>query len=216
MRAFVLIAATLGSIVPVPELGTSRADVIRIRILDRETLHTYEVSTGPDGPVLRSRSQADAKSGSRAREDVQKEFSQLRHAVQSARREAARDDRGTEKAKWATPSPDRSHVLVGYENPVADALRSAEVRTADGRSKWPLVLRGYIEDATWTSDSRIVVLLEHTDRWLKSPRGLLRLLAGHPVPISTFYVTACNVELRRCQSLQLVADLEFATGQFLP
>lgn len=102
--------------------------------------------------------------------------------------------------------------MVGYESPIADVLRTAAVmRLSDSSLVRKPRLRGYIADSLWAKDSTTVFLLEFTERWLKSPRGLLRILVGHPIPLSTIFLTACNVESGDCERMQIAADLEFAT-----
>jgi hypothetical protein len=189
-------------------------EVHRVRIVDLKEVHEYEVRVWPRGPlplVVRAVIAPDA-----LRRDALGEVLKARHAAEREReRGADHVKRFRPRARWAYLSPDGAHALLGYENPAGTPMRSAAVVQIpeDGKT-WDLEVRGTLEDSRWAADSKVVLLLESTERWLKSPRGLMRLLVGHPIPLHTLYVMACHLETHRCHRVEIASDLENATAHF--
>lgn len=199
-----------------PSAGPSEGPVV-IRIADSKDVHEYTVAVGHAGPSLRSVIRASVSDDARHEALVA-----IGRAGDTARRErelaAARLSPAPQPPpKWALLSPDGLHAVVGYEDPISGPMRTASLlRVPDSTVLWSVKLRGYVEDTLWMEDSKTVLLLESTERWLKSPRGLLRLLVGHPIPLNTIYLTACDVASRQCRRIEIASDLEFATVRFWP
>lgn len=97
--------------------------------------------------------------------------------------------------KWANLSPDKSCVLVGFQDPSVSAMTSAAVyRVAGLELIRHIEPEGRISDSLWSQDSKLVMILEVTERAKKTPWGLLAALSGHPIEIQTFDLRVVDVE----------------------
>lgn len=193
--------------------SAARDERVVVQIVDHTQVHEYAAAYG-SAPLrlVTSRRRTPTEDLRRAAE------AEVLRGVNAAKRRLVGAAPGSPcppspPVKWSDPSSDGAYSLVGYESPL-DVRRTAAVVWTSGDSElWRLKLRGYVEDSLWSPDSKTVVVLESTERWLKSPRGLLRIMVGHPVPLSTFFLMACNVESRTCDRIQIASDLEFATAR---
>jgi hypothetical protein len=117
-------------------------------------------------------------------------------------------------AKWAIASQNGLYALVGFQDPQQlQSMRSAAlVRSADGKVLVKITSKGVIEDVRWLPGSQTVLLLESNEHLKWSLFGLLSALAGHPIPIHSFYLRVLDAETAREHWFEIVADIENATA----
>lgn len=135
------------------------------------------------------------------------------------RRQAAKNFkfRFTEAVKWVNPSPDGRYLLVGFEDPRLEVMsRAIALRASNFEPlkewKFKFWSRGYIEDSEWSSDSRVLAVLETSERWSLAPRDLLFALAGHAALLETFFVNFVSVSSGEVVRQLIIKDVRYGTA----
>lgn len=116
--------------------------------------------------------------------------------------------------KWVNPSPDGKYLFVGFEDPSVDVMRNAVVLKAanfEMIKEFKLKGRSFLLDSEWSSDSLFLAVLETSERYSKSLRGLLYLLLSHPVPLDTLYVNFVNVRSGKVTKILIAKDVPYGT-----
>ena len=69
-----------------------------------------------------------------------------------------------------------------------------------------------ISDFCWLLDFSGLVILESTERWSKSPLGMLGASLGHPIPLDSFSIRIIDTRSRHERRIPLVTDLDYGMG----
>ncbi|MCL2310825.1 MAG: hypothetical protein FWC42_11285 [Proteobacteria bacterium] len=139
-----------------------------------------------------------------------------RESRDARRREATAQLDEPGKATWAVFSPDCKSVLRGFNGPY-----DVPYEITYGASR-PWVQAGitklrdsnYINDVAWSSDSRVLMIVETEERTAKNPKALLSAFAGHPVPVNNFYLTTIDLGAGTKRRTKVLADVEYGVAVF--
>jgi hypothetical protein len=72
-------------------------------------------------------------------------------------------------------------------------------------------IRGF----AWASDGNSIAILSETERYSKSPVGMLSALSGHPIPLSAVYLDIVNIETGRVSEVLVRAEVRYAFSRIL-
>jgi hypothetical protein len=173
-------------------------------------LQSSEYRIGPGGPPVTLQPNSDAQ-----RDALAKIISSI-SATSSARRQAAALIQGQagQIIRWANFSPDGRLVLAGFEDPSVGVMTSATVfRVSDLTPILRVRSQGFIRDSLWLQDSKILAILESTERMKMTPWGLLSALSGHPIQLQTYYIRWLDVDSRSDIRVKITDGVENGEGE---
>ena len=112
---------------------------------------------------------------------------------------------------WASFSPDCRFVLtVGNPALAGDLLNVTLGTSRPWRAIKEFKLKHfYAQDFAWLEGSEYLLLVESEERYSKNPMNWLRSVAGHPVPLETFFVTIVETATGESKRIRLAEDLPF-------
>jgi hypothetical protein len=206
LLVFVVLSVAAPSSAQTPDDRNLDLRGVQIEVVNYRQFWTYQAGNEP--PKLTS-------SGERSKGGTDELAAVLRRLSvgQEQRRNQANEIGAARQqgAKWALASPDGSHVLIGFEDPRFHAMRSAKiVRASDGKTVAEPAGDIWIFDVRWLAGSSSVVILEATERWSYSLKGILGFLVGHPVPLVSFFVRVIDASSGRERRTRIVTDVENA------
>jgi hypothetical protein len=140
-------------------------------------LQSSEYRIAPGGPPVTLQPNSDAQ------RDALAKIISSSSAMSSARRQAAALIHGQagQIIRWANFSPDGRLVLAGFEDLPVGVMNSATVfRVSDLTPILRVRSQGFIRDSLWLQDSKILAMLESTERMKMTQWGLLS--ARRPTP----------------------------------
>lgn len=190
-----LLVACAQRIPPLPD--DSQTPALAVVVASEQELRRYDLSAGDINPrlTLVSSDPAAVSNGLIAvlSEKAEKRRVRAGHVAVCAPQLA-------KTVCWAYPSPDGRFVVLGFEDPLCEAPRTAELMNAEHVKVIEISAIGALDDVWWTPDSRHLVILDRDERYSLTPFGLLAALAGHPVPLNTYWLRifdACTGTERR-------------------
>lgn len=196
------LTCTVGASDPEPQTGAHLYLVVEVANYAQSAEYRYFV---PDGPatVIASRQDPQGEGLKRIISGVAEQHRVGREAAAQLRWKTA------PAARWASISPDKRFVLVGFEDPSSDAMKSAALLRASDQSRVAqFESEGVIRYLQWSPDSQFIAILESTARVKKTLWGLLSAISGHPIELETFYVTSISANGQRKSRTRIANGVE--------
>ena len=175
-----------------------------VMIVDYERLWTYRIETRGK-PLLLS---AVANTNALAIVLKEKDKKERLRTALSSKWQKPR----VQKSYWAEPSPDGKHIVLGHEDPMCNVLCSISILDSATSTSVKELHLPMIQDVHWMPDSNVLLILEAEERYSKSPRGILFVLTGHPIPKVTLWIRTIDLRSMNEQRELLARDIEYGTG----